>query len=78
MVDDRVAYVGGMNFSEHNAAWHDMMLRITDRAAVAFLREDFLSTWEGHDRKARAEFAAWNSTRWMAGPMAKLLGGSWI
>ena len=57
VVDDRVAYVGGMNFSEHNAAWHDMMLRITDRAAVAFLREDFLSTWDGHDRKARAEFA---------------------
>jgi cardiolipin synthase len=56
LVDDRVAYIGGMNFSEHNAAWHDMMLRITDGAAVAFLREDFLSTWSGHDRKARAEF----------------------
>ena len=57
VVDDRVADVGGMNFSEHNAAWHDMMLRISDPAAVAFLREDFLSTWEGHDCKARAEFA---------------------
>ncbi|MEA2203281.1 MAG: cardiolipin synthase [Blastocatellia bacterium] len=57
VIDERVAYFGGMNFSEHNAAWHDMMLRIEDPQAVAFLREDFLSTWSGHDRKARAKFA---------------------
>jgi cardiolipin synthase len=54
LVDARAAYVGGMNFSEHNAAWHDMMLRIEDAPAVAFLREDFLSTWNGRDRKAKA------------------------
>lgn len=56
VVDERVAYLGGMNFSEHNAAWHDMMIRIEDAPAVAFLREDFLSTWSGHDRTAKAEF----------------------
>ncbi len=55
IIDERVAYLGGMNFSEHNASWHDMMIRIDDAAAVAFLREDFLSTWSGHDRAARAE-----------------------
>jgi cardiolipin synthase A/B len=56
IVDERVAYLGGMNFSEHNAAWHDMMIRIDDAPAVGFLREDFLSTWSGHDRAATAEF----------------------
>ena len=56
IVDERVVYLGGMNFSDHNAAWHDMMLRLEDVEAVAFLREDFLSTWSGRDRKATAEF----------------------
>jgi len=52
VVDDGIAYVGGINFSEHNAAWHDMMLRIEDPSAVRFLREDFLATWSGEDRVA--------------------------
>jgi cardiolipin synthase len=56
VIDDRAAYIGGINFSEHNAAWHDMMLRIEDRAAVAFLHEDFRSTWNGHDRVVRGDF----------------------
>ena len=45
VLDDRVAYFGGINFSEHNAAWHDMMLRVEDESVVEFLREDFLATW---------------------------------
>ncbi len=56
VIDDRVAYVGGINFSEHNASWHDMMLRIEDPAAVAFLREDFDSTWNGQDQIAHRQF----------------------
>jgi len=56
LIDDTTAYVGGINFSEHNAAWHDMMLRIEDAAAVQFLREDFLATWNGEDRVAHAAF----------------------
>lgn len=56
IIDDRVAYLGGMNFSEHNAAWHDMMLRLDDAPAVAFLREDFLSTWRGHNQRAHGRF----------------------
>ena len=47
VVDDRVAYIGGMNFSEHNAAWHDMMLRIEDREVAKFFRTDFLASWDG-------------------------------
>jgi cardiolipin synthase A/B len=56
VIDDSTAYIGGINFSEHNAAWHDTMLRIDDAGAVAFLREDFLSTWNGGNRFAHGEF----------------------
>jgi cardiolipin synthase len=47
VIDDRIAYIGGMNFSEHNAAWHDMMLRIEDPEVAAFFRDDFLASWAG-------------------------------
>jgi cardiolipin synthase A/B len=57
VIDDRVAYIGGINFSEHNASWHDMMIRIDDAAAVAFLRRDFDATWHGEDRLASQTFA---------------------
>src|SRR5262249_42223739 len=56
VIDDETAYIGGINFSEHNAAWHDMMLRITDAKAVAFLKRDFLSTWGGHNQINHREF----------------------
>lgn len=58
VIDNRAAYLGGINFSEHNASWHDMMLRISDPPAVAFLRNDFCATWGGSDRRADASFAA--------------------
>ena len=57
VIDDAAAYIGGINFSEHNAAWHDMMIRIDDRSAVAFLRNDFDVTWRGRDRLASESFA---------------------
>ncbi len=47
LVDDRVAYIGGINFSDHNYAWRDLMLRIECPDAVRFLAEDFERTWEG-------------------------------
>jgi len=57
VIDDRAAYIGGINFSEHNASWHDMMIRISDRTAVTFLKEDFCVTWRGHDGNAAQTFA---------------------
>lgn len=54
-VDDRVAYIGGINFSDHNFAWHDVMLRIEDETLVRFLREDFEGTWSGTQGGARCE-----------------------
>jgi cardiolipin synthase len=53
VVDENKAYLGGINFSDHNGAWHDMMLRLEDASTVQFLREDFLSTWNGTNRVAR-------------------------
>ncbi|PYS21066.1 MAG: phosphatidylserine/phosphatidylglycerophosphate/cardiolipin synthase family protein [Acidobacteria bacterium] len=53
IIDHDVAYLGGINFSEHNAAWHDMMLRIDNAEAVDFLSDDFAASWNGEDRLAR-------------------------
>ena len=49
-LDGRVAYLGGINFSDHNFAWHDLMLRIEDEQVTRFLEQDFLATWDGRDR----------------------------
>src|ERR1041385_3268070 len=49
VIDDRAAYIGGINFSEHNASWHDMMIRIDDPSAVRLLTNDFNATWNGKD-----------------------------
>ncbi|MCX6553241.1 MAG: phosphatidylserine/phosphatidylglycerophosphate/cardiolipin synthase family protein [Acidobacteria bacterium] len=50
VVDDRVAYIGGINLSEHNFAWHDVMLRVDDPAIIACLTDDFLQTCEGRNQ----------------------------
>ena len=56
VIDSTTAYIGGINFSEHNAAWHDLMLRITDPKAVRFLRTDFISTCANHNRVRHSQF----------------------
>jgi cardiolipin synthase len=56
IVADDVAYIGGMNFSDHNFAWHDMMLRIEGREAASFLAADFQSTWDGDAHLKRQTF----------------------
>lgn len=47
LVDGAAAYIGGINFSDHNFAWHDVMLRVDSPGAVAFLAGDFEATWRG-------------------------------
>ena len=56
VIDGRISYLGGINFSDHNFAWHDMMLRVDDPNIAAFLEEDFLSTWEGRNQSAFRSF----------------------
>jgi cardiolipin synthase len=58
IVADGAAYVGGVNFSDHNFAWHDLMLRIEDREAADFLAADFAATWESRSAFRKAEFGS--------------------
>lgn len=53
---DGKAYIGGINFSEHNFTWHDIMLMIDDEGVVKFLMDDFLATWNGENRRCSAKF----------------------
>lgn len=52
---DDVAYIGGINFSDHNYLWPDLMLRIEGAGAAAFLAAGFEATFAGRPRAARAE-----------------------
>jgi cardiolipin synthase A/B len=56
VIDCVAAYIGGINFSEHNASWHDMMIRIEDPDAVRLLTSDFNATWNGKDLFAAERF----------------------
>jgi cardiolipin synthase len=55
IVADSVAYIGGLNFSDHNFAWSDFMVRLEGEAAARFLAEDFEATFAGAPRPARAD-----------------------
>lgn len=50
IVDGEISYLGGINFSDHNFAWHDMMVEIQDSAIGEKLVEDFESTWNGQNQ----------------------------
>lgn len=46
LMDGETAFVGGINISDHNYAWHDFMVKIQGQL-VKDLSQDFLSTWAG-------------------------------
>ena len=52
VIDRRIAYIGGINFSEHNFVWHDIMLRMEDAAVGELFSTDFLSTWDEQKKTA--------------------------
>ncbi|HVR90652.1 MAG TPA: phosphatidylserine/phosphatidylglycerophosphate/cardiolipin synthase family protein [Novosphingobium sp.] len=56
LVMDDVAYVGGINFSDHNFAWHDLMLRIEGAEVAEFFAADFARDWQGRPAGATARF----------------------
>ena len=56
IVADDVAYIGGINFSEHNFAWRDFMLRLEGEAAARFLADDFEATYRGAPRPSSRDF----------------------
>ncbi len=44
---DNICFLGGINVSDHNFAWHDFNIKITDAAILADLKRDFLATFAG-------------------------------
>jgi cardiolipin synthase len=55
IVADDVAYIGGVNFSDHNFAWSDFMLRLEGEEVASFLADDFEATFAGRPRSAQAD-----------------------
>jgi cardiolipin synthase len=58
LVMDGVAYLGGINFSDHNFAWHDLMVRCEDRAIADYLTSDFTRTFQNEPIASEAAFDA--------------------
>jgi cardiolipin synthase len=50
IVADDVAYIGGINFSDHNFEWGDLMLRIERPDVADRLAGDFLQTYAGRSQ----------------------------
>ena len=58
VIDSRIVYMGGFNFSDHNFFWHDMMLRIEESDIVTFFEKDFLVTWSGKNQSCKQSFGS--------------------
>lgn len=56
LVIDDAAWIGGINFSDHNFAWHDMMVRIEHPTLADWLAEAFERDWHGRPETLGAEF----------------------
>ncbi|MDD4353536.1 MAG: phosphatidylserine/phosphatidylglycerophosphate/cardiolipin synthase family protein [Candidatus Nanoarchaeia archaeon] len=50
VIDNNIAYIGGINICEHNFMWHDLMLRINDKNIANFIKNDFESTWNNKSK----------------------------
>lgn len=57
LVMDDVAWLGGINFSDHNFAWHDMMLRIEHPGIADWLAQEFARDWSGQIASTAAAIA---------------------
>lgn len=49
-IDGKISYLGGINFSDHNFAWHDAMVRIEDDQIGQILKDDFGNTLLGKNQ----------------------------
>ncbi len=56
IVTDDTVWIGGINFSDHNFAWHDMMLRIEDAGVAEWLAGEFDRDWRGEAGTADRAF----------------------
>jgi cardiolipin synthase len=56
VIDDDISYIGGLNFSDHNFDWHDMMIRIESTDVADYLAHDFLESWQGRHFGGKKDF----------------------
>lgn len=54
LVIDDAAWIGGINFSDHNFAWHDMMVRIECPQVADWLAAEFDRDWTGQTATSSA------------------------
>lgn len=47
LVIDDATWIGGINFSDHNFAWHDMMVRIAHPEVADWAAREFERDWSG-------------------------------
>ena len=52
-IDGLVSYIGGINFSDHNFAWHDAMIRLEDIQLSKAIEEDFRKTFSGKNQSCK-------------------------
>lgn len=56
VIDHSVCYLGGINITEHNFGWHDMMVRIEDPDVTRYCGMDFERSWSGERASSTARF----------------------
>ncbi len=56
LVIDDVAWLGGINFSDHNFAWHDMMVRLEHPGIADWLAQQFDRDWQGEGGSHQVAF----------------------
>ena len=55
VIDGKVSFLGGINFSDHNFEWHDMMVEVVDNELGKVLTQDFGSTWNGANQSRKID-----------------------
>ena len=55
VVDRKTSYLGGINFSDHNFEWHDMMIALENESIGACIANDFQKTWNGENQSVATE-----------------------
>jgi cardiolipin synthase len=84
LVVDDAAWLGGINFSDHNFDWHDLMVRIEDGEVADWLAGRFEADWDGRSGSASRDFAGGLSLLSLDGrgnpakfePLIELLAGA--
>ncbi|MEP1035429.1 phosphatidylserine/phosphatidylglycerophosphate/cardiolipin synthase family protein [Ekhidna sp.] len=55
IADGKISFLGGINFSDHNFEWHDMMVELYDEKLGNNLVSDFDFTWKGVNQSIAVE-----------------------